>query len=298
MSEDGSATGSGGSSGSNSGSSGGSGASSTSSGGGSTSSSSGSAGTSSGSTPVPEAGGDGSGAPTDAGLAIIDGSVRACTPMLSPNLMAARSGECDYLLQSIDFEDNFGYPSPPGSIKVTNFGTAFGAYGINNCGPYCYAKNFTINVDIVGGGTAEQEQGEVIFEFPATGAGFPMPTAVGHASLAWILLDGPTAPPFAINGQLVLETTTGTVTGVETKKLAYQNWLLWQQAEFKYFPIAATTFSGPPVNVTGIGFRITGPANLPAGQEWHGVAYIDHLQIRGTTGPDNPTDAGAYPYGL
>ena len=42
---------------------------------------------------------------------------------------------------------------------------------------------------------------------------------------------------------------------------------------------------------------MSGPANLPAGQEWHGVAYINHLQIR-TGGADNPTDAGAYPYGL
>ena len=48
-------------------------------------------------------------------------------------------------------------------------------------------------------------------------------------------------------------------------------------------------------NVTGIGFRIT--AKATAGQEWHGVAYIDHAQIRGG-GADNPTDAGPYPYGL
>jgi hypothetical protein len=268
-----------------------------SSGGSSSGSSSGASGNDAGAG-TPEAGVDGSGAPLDAGLPAIDGSVRACTPMLSPNLTQARAGECDYLLQSIDFEDKLGFPSPPGSIKVTNFGSALGAYGINDCGPYCYAKNFTINVDIVGGGAQAQEQGEVIFEFPTTGPGLPIATAVGRDCLAWILLDGPTMPAFKITGQLVLETTTGTVTGPDIKPLAYQNWLLWQQAEFKYFGIKATTFSAAPVNVTGIGFRIAGPANLPAGQEWHGVAYIDHLEIRESAAPDNPTDAGAYPFGL
>jgi hypothetical protein len=216
--------------------------------------------------------------------------------MLSPNLDASRASECDYLQQSIDFEDAFGFPSPPGSIKLTNFGTALGAFEIDECGPYCYAKNFTVNVDIVGGGTQADEQGEVIFDFPATGAGLPIPDGIGRSLYGWILLDGPTAPPFKISGQVVLETTTGIAVGTQVKTLAYQNWLNWQAAEFK-FTVAATSFTGSTANVTGMGFRITGPANLPAGQEWHGVAYIDHLQMR-TTGPDNPTDAGPYPFGL
>jgi hypothetical protein len=277
--------------------SGGSGTASTSSGGGSGGgSSSGTSGAGDGgTTTVTDGGDDGSSAPPDAGVAVIDGSVRACTPMKNPN--ATRPIECDFLQQSIDFEDYFSFPSPPGSIKVTNFGSALGAYAINNCGPYCYAKNFTINVDIVGGGTQAQEQGEVIFEFPSTGAGLPIPSAVGRSAYAWILLDGPTKPAFAITGQLVLETSAGIITGPITKALAYHDWLQWQMAEFK-FTIAATSFSGPPTNVTGIGFRIVGPANLPTGQEWHGLAYIDHLQVRLGGAANNPTDAGPYPFGL
>jgi hypothetical protein len=276
---------------------GGSGTASTSSGGGSGGgSSSGTSGGDDGGTTTtgPDAGDDGSSTPPDAGLAVIDGSVRACTPMKNPN--ATRPVECDFLQQSIDFEDYFSFPSPPGSIKVTNFGSALGAYAINNCGPYCYAKNFTINVDIVGGGTQAQEQGEVIFAFPSTGAGLPIASAVGRSAYGWILLEGPTKPAFAISGQLVLETSAGIITGPITKALAYHDWLQWQMAEFK-FTIAANSFSGPPTNVTGIGFRITGPANLAKGQEWHGLAYIDHLQVRGA-GADNPTDAGPYPFGL
>ncbi len=222
---------------------------------------------------------------------MVDGSVRTCNPMPSPN--ASRPSECDYLQQSLDFEDNFGFASP--SIKLTNFGTALGAFEIDECGPYCYKKNLTVNVDIVGGGAQAGQQGEVIVEFPAAGADLPITTAIGRGMYAWILLDGPTAPPFKINGQVILETPTGISVGTATKTLAYQNWLLWQQAEFKG-TVAATTFTGSTDNVTGIGFRITSaPA---AGQEWHGVAYIDHLQLRVGGGADNPTDAGAYPYGL
>ncbi|HEX4405599.1 MAG TPA: hypothetical protein VH560_12260, partial [Polyangia bacterium] len=67
-------------------------------------------------------------------------------------------------------------------------------------------------------------------------------------------------------------------------------------SEFKYFAVnGASGFPAAPTNVTGIGFRISGPANLPKGMEWHGVAYIDHLQIRAGT-PDNPT--GTYPFGM
>jgi hypothetical protein len=211
--------------------------------------------------------------------------------------MGNRPGECDYLLQSIDFEDNYGYPSPSGSIEVTSFGTAFGAYAVNNCNPYCYAKNFTIGVDIVGGGDPSQLQGEVIFRFPSAGAALPIATTgAARNAIGWILLDGPTAPPFKISGQMVFETSGGVVAAVETKQLAYHDWLNWTHAEFKYFPVdVATGFPMSPTNVTGIGFRITAPANLAKGQEWHGVAYIDHLQIRAGS-PDNPP--GAYPFGL
>jgi hypothetical protein len=215
------------------------------------------------------------------------------TPKPNPN--GGRASECDYLLQSLDFDDMYSYPSPAGSITVTNYGTAFGLYEINNCGPYCYTKALTVGVDIVGG-DASSLQGEIIVHFPTTGPGLPITTAIGRDSLAWIELDGPTMPPFKITGQMVFETPAGIVTGTEVKALAYNNWLNYQAAEFKYFGLKQEMFSGPPVNVTGIGFRIAAPAGLAKGMEWHGVAYIDHLQIRSGAAPANPP--GGYPYGL
>src|SRR5450432_1681872 len=151
----------------------------------------------------------------------------------------------------------YSYPSPAGSITVTNYGTAFGLYEINNCGPYCYTKALTVGVDIVGG-DASSLQGEIIVHFPATGPGLPITTAIGRDSLAWIELDGPTMPPFKITGQMVFETSAGMVTGT--------------------------------------GCRIAAPAGLAKGMEWHGVAYIDHRQIRSGAAPANPP--GGYPYGL
>src|SRR5450432_1939437 len=165
------------------------------------------------------------------------------TPKANPN--AGRASECDFLLQSLDFDDMYSYPSPPGSITVTNYGTALGAFEINNCGPYCYQKALTVGVDIVGGGDTTALQGEIIVHFPATGPGLPIDNAVGRDSLAWIELDGPTAPPFKITGQMVVETPAGIVTATETKALAYNNWLNYQAAEFKYFHVTGTTFSGP-----------------------------------------------------
>jgi hypothetical protein len=231
------------------------------------------------------------------------------TPTPSPN--DARPSECDYLLQSLDFEDSFGYPSPGSAIKVTDFGEAFGLYAINECSPYCYAKNLTVGIDIVGGGSQTQLQGEIILELPSTGAGLPVTAADATRSvLAWITFDGAAAPPFEIDTQLVLETAGGIVPAVESKaffaaggKLApfgpfnvTNNYSYGNGCEFKYFPATSTTgFPSAPANVTGIGFRIV--AKAAAAQKWHGVAYIDHLQIRGS-GADNPTDAGAYPYGL
>jgi hypothetical protein len=231
------------------------------------------------------------------------------TPTPSPN--DARPGECDYFLQSLDFEDSFGYPSPSGSIKVTTYGQAFGLSAINECSPYCYAKNLTVGIDIVGGGGPAQLQGEIIVELPATGTGLPITAADSTRNgLAWITFDGAAAPPFEIDTQLVLETSAGIVPAVETKEFfkpggnlapfgpfnVTNNYSYSNGCEFKYFPMtSATGFPSAPTNVTGIGFRITALAT--AGQEWHGVAYIDHLQVRGAGG-DNPTDAGAYPYGL
>ncbi len=227
----------------------------------------------------------------------------------SPN--DARPGECDYLLQSLDFEDSFGYASPPGSIKVTSYGQAFGRFAVNACSPYCYAKNLTVGVDIVGGGSPAQLQGEIILSFPTTGPNLPIAAAdATRNGLAWITFDGAAKPGFEIDTQLVLETAAGIVPAVENKAFfkpggnlapfgpfnVTNNYSYANGCEFKYFPMTgATGFPSAPANVTGIGFRIT--AKAAAGQEWHGVAYIDHAQIR-AAGADNPADAGPYPYGL
>ncbi len=227
----------------------------------------------------------------------------------SPN--DARAGECDYLLQSLDFEDQLGYTTTPDAIKVTDYGQAFGLFEINSCSPYCYGKNLTVGIDIVGGGDAAQVQGEVIVEFPKTGTGLPITVAdMSRNALAWITFDGAAKPPFEIDTQLVVETATAVIPSVESKAFfktggtlapfgpfdVTNNYSYDNGSEFKYFAVtSATGFPTAPTNVTGVGFRIT--AKATAGQEWHGVAYIDHLQIRGAGG-DNPTDAGAYPYGL
>ncbi len=231
------------------------------------------------------------------------------TPTPEPN--PTRAGECDYLLQSLDFEDKLGYVSTPADIKVTSYGTAFGLSAINDCSPYCYAKNLTVGIDIVGGGAAAQMQGEVIVEFPKTGTGLPITVAdMSRNSLAWITFDGAAKPPFEIDTQLVIETATAVIASVESKAFfkpggnlapfgpfnVTNDYSYGNGSEFKYFNVTSNNgFPSAPANVTGMGFRIT--AKATAGQEWHGVAYIDHLQIRGAGG-DNPTDAGAYPYGL
>jgi hypothetical protein len=219
------------------------------------------------------------------------------TPKPSPIPSQKPTNECDYLLQSLDFEDMYSYVSP--TIEITSFGTALGAWAINNCSPYCYSKELTIGVDIVGGGDASQLKGEVIVHFPTTGPELPIATAVGRDSLAWINLDGPTAPPFTITAQLVVETSTGAIIPAnEMKQVGYANWLDYQHAEFKYFGIQAPPggpFPTTPTDITGIGFRIMAPANLAKGMEWHGVVYLDHLQIR--KGPEN-SPPGNYPYGL
>jgi hypothetical protein len=219
------------------------------------------------------------------------------TPVPSPIPAMKPTSECDFLLQSLDFEDMYNYNSP--QIEITNFGTALGAYEINKCMPYCYAKELTIGVDIVGGGDPTGLQGEVIVHFPATGPELPITTAVGRDSLAWIQLSGDTAPPFKIMAQLVVESSTaGIIPAKNMVQVGYNAWLNYQNAEVKYFGIGAAPggpFATDPVNIVGMGFRIFAPANLPKGMEWHGLLIIDHMEIR-KGGEDMP--AGTYPYGL
>lgn len=268
----------------------------------------------------------GSSQPTDdGGAAMIDAGGRTlptcAKPTPPPNEVGGAQGsrpiECDVLLQALDFEDAYSYPSPPGSIKVTTFGNAIGLYEINNCSPYCYAKDLTVGVDIVGGGSQTDLQGEIILEFPSSGPGladggaYPIPVADKSRSIySWITFDGPAKPEFEIDTQLVVETATGIVPAVQTRQFfkpnttgqnpfgpfnVANNYSYSNGSEFAYAPI--TTAAGFPnglVNVTGIGFRIV--AKATAGQSWHGVLYIDHVQLRGP-GPQNPDGWPAgYPY--
>jgi hypothetical protein len=217
----------------------------------------------------------------------------------------SRPSECDYLLQSLDFEDMYSYPST--AVKVTG---AFGLYAVNACSPYCYAKNLTVGIDL----TPDQLQGDIIVEFPATGPGLPIATvdatqANTRDALAWITFDGAAAPPFEIDTQLIVETGGNTIVPAvevkdffKTKNLSpfgpfsvANNYSYGNGSEFKYFPFtSANGFPNALTNVTGMGFRIV--AKVAAGQSWHGVAYIDHMHIRLPAGGDMP--AGTYPFGL
>jgi hypothetical protein len=278
----------------------------TSSGSGSTSGSTG-ATSGSGSTGTSAAGGNDAG-PVDDGAAAMggDGGTPATCAKATPSPNAARASECDYLLQSLDFEEAYGYTAP--AIKTTALGSAFGQWAINNCSPYCYSKNLTVGIDIDGSNPTSLK-GEIIVELPATGAALPIAVAdMTRNALAWITFDGAAKPTFEIDTQFVVETTTGVVAAVETKPFfkangnlqpfgpfnVTNNYSYGNGCEFKYFPFTSNTgFPTGLMNVTGMGFRIV--AQATAGQSWHGVAYIDHLQIRAPT-PDNPP--GTYPFGL
>jgi hypothetical protein len=256
-------------------------------------------------------GSSGAGTAGSAGMLGLGGGTHTmptCTKN-TPEPNPTRASECDYLLQSLDFEDTLSYPTSAAQIKTTAFGQAFGLFAINSCSPYCYSKNLTVGVDIVGG-NAPQTMGEIIIEFPTTtGNGLPITAAdMNRNILAWITFDGAAKPPFEIDTQLVIETTTGIVPAKETKALfktggnlnpfgpfsVTNDYSYANGSEFKYFnAVGANGFPDAPKNVTGMGFRIV--AKATAGQEWHGVAYIDHLQIRAGS-PANPP--GTYPYGL
>jgi hypothetical protein len=49
--------------------------------------------------------------------------------------------------------------------------------------------------------------------------------------------------------------------------------------EFKYFPIQSGFAAGDLLNITHIGFRAT-LTPVAAAQDWHGVIYADHFQLR------------------
>lgn len=260
-------------------------------------------------------GDDGSEGQGDSGLAeAFDAAGRTpptcAKPTPPPNdvggAQGSRPSECDYLLQSLDFEDMYSYPSTT-AVKVSG---AFGLSQVNNCSPYCYAQNLTVGIDI----TPDQLQGDIIVEFPATGPGLPITTVDAtqmntRDALAWITFDGAAAPAFEIDTQLIVETGGSVIVpAVEVKEFfktknlspfgpfsVANNYSYGNGCEFKYFPFTSTNgFPNALTNVTGMGFRIV--AKPAAGQSWHGVAYIDHMHVRLPSAADMPT--GNYPFGL
>jgi hypothetical protein len=188
--------------------------------------------------------------------------------------------ECDVEDQAIDFDvaANYSPPRKPGydpsttPVTITNFGTALTGYEVQLCHPYCYKGNLTLGVDVVAS-QADSLHGEALFDFPPTVA--PIVAPAGRASLGWLYLDGPALPAgMTVTAQMVLKSQDkGLLVGSENKKITLKTW-----AEFRYFPIQQAFNVADLVNVTSIGFRLTFVAT--GTQEWHGVVYADHFQLR------------------
>lgn len=196
------------------------------------------------------------------------------------NRATANYIECDVEDQAIDFDVAANYPPPrkPGyapsttPVTITDFGSAFSGYAAQECHPYCYKGNLTLGVDVVAS-SATSLRGEVFFDFPPSVA--PIANAVGRASLGWIFLDGPALPAGSmVTAQMVLKSKDkGVLVAKDQKNLTPKTW-----AEFKYFPIQQGFYTADLVNITSIGFRLTFTAT--GTQEWHGVVYVDHFQLR------------------
>jgi len=195
------------------------------------------------------------------------------------NRAATNYTECDVEDQEIDFDVAANYPPPrkPGydpsttPVTITNYGTAFSGYEVQQCHPYCYKGNLTLGVDVVS--SAPSLRGEVLFDFPPSVA--PIVSPAGRASLGWIFLDGPPLPAgTTVTAQMVLKSQDkGMLVGTEMKKVTLKTW-----AEFRYFPIQQVFNVADLVNITSIGFRLT--FAQAGAQEWHGVVYADHFQLR------------------
>jgi hypothetical protein len=196
------------------------------------------------------------------------------------NRATANYIECDVEDQAIDFDvaANYAPPRKPGydpsttPVTFTGYGSAFSGYEVQLCHPYCYKGNLTLGVDVVAG-AAETLRGEVLFDFPPSVA--PIVNAVGRASLGWIYLDGPALPPGAmLTAQMVLKSKDkGILVAKDQKQVTLKTW-----AEFKYFPIEQGFTTADLINITSIGFRLT--FTQAGAQEWHGVVYADHFQLR------------------
>jgi hypothetical protein len=216
------------------------------------------------------------------------GSGPGKTPMcLTPDVMGGvdRSDnnyvECDVEDQAIDFDIATAYKPPrkPGydpmttPVTFTDFGTALTGFAVQECHPYCYRGNLTLGLDLIAG-SEKSLQGEVLFGFPPTVA--PIVDPKGRASLGWVYVDGPALPAgTTLTLTMVLKSTDkGIVIAKDNKTMALKKW-----AEFRYFPIDQGFAATDLVNITHIGFRVTLTPAASA-QDWHGVIYADHFQLR------------------
>lgn len=190
--------------------------------------------------------------------------------------------ECDWEEQSIDFTVAAdyalqtparmpGYDPAETTVTITDFGTAFTGFAVQQCHPYCYSSNLTIGVTVQSADT-NSVRGEILFDFPPSLA--PIADGSGRDSLGWIFLDGPPLPGgTTIQAQLILESQdNGILLANSTKDVHVGEW-----TEFKYFSIDTGFNSADLTNITAIGFQFV--VNAPT--DWTGVIYADHFQLRG-----------------
>jgi hypothetical protein len=223
------------------------------------------------------------GAGGSAGSAGGGGKVPACmTPDVADGVDRAANNyiECDVEEQAIDFDvmAAYGQDREPGydpsttPVSFTDYGTAFSGSAVQECHPYCYKGNLTLGLDLLAGAESSL-RGEVLFAFPNTVA--PIANASGRLSLGWIYVDGPALPAGTkLTVQMVLKNDKGVALGNGPIDATVKKWI-----EFKYFPIQNGFQAADLMNVTHIGFRAT-LTPLAAAQDWHGVIYADHFQLR------------------
>jgi hypothetical protein len=192
--------------------------------------------------------------------------------------------ECDYEGQSLDFDVAANYTEcgqcqktgydPTLPVAVTDYGTAFTGFAVQDCHPYCFKSNLTIGFNVTAGAETAQ-RGEILFDFPADLA--PIADATGRDSLGWIFVDGPALPAGTnLTAQMVLKSMdNGVIVENNSKDVTPGNWV-----EFKYFAIEQGFTAAMLTNITSIGFRIRLEGANAATASWTGVIYADHFQLR------------------
>jgi hypothetical protein len=190
--------------------------------------------------------------------------------------------ECDWPQTSIDFEDPAALYKTigPTPMRVTDWGKAFTKYEINGCHPYCFDRALAVGIDIVGDGTAEASQGEILIDYPAPIS--PQPTA--GMMLAWFFVEG--AAGAGLKVQLEARNQAGAVSVYPAagQTINPGGWL-----EFKTAPINQAFAAATLTNLVGIGVKVWASPPLAAGNEWHGKIYVDHVEVgdrlTGSAGP-------------